>query len=960
MNKPLEQTKQLAVNEQFVPVGATLRLQFHKDFTFADAIKHVDYYASLGITHIYSSPILTSRLNSTHGYDIVDPTQIDMELGGLSGLKAFVHALRVVGIGLIIDIVPNHMGVGGNENPWWQHVFEWGQASPYAFWFDIDWYSTDPALNNKILAPFLGEPYGYALEKGDITLDLNPADGRIQAQYYSHHFPIALKNYVEILDKANSVELTTIISKLRNIDFGLRFISIQNDIEEVHSALKSLSSSKTGLEAIQKALRYYTDDKTDSRLALHKLLDSQNYRLTWWRNAADEINWRRFFEVSELAGVRVELDEVFEATHSLIFELFEDGLIDGVRLDHIDGLAHPQQYCLKLWNRLDSLVAKRPVALRHSPYIIAEKILEGHEWLRSDWHLHGTTGYEFMDQVGALLHDPRGAEPLANMWKALAKDPYDFIQHVHHSRRQLLSENLVGEFNATAAALHRIARAELHTRDYSLAAIKRVLIELLVHFPVYRTYISCCGPDDADKMVLLKTADSAKLTMSNVDRPLLDIVISWLSGDLVKQWPKSEVSDLSQRAMTRFQQLTPPLVAKSVEDTAFYRYGRLLSRNEVGSNPAQMSLSVAEFHKLCGTRQKLYPQAMLATATHDHKRGEDVRSRIAVISQIPQRWTDLVKEWMQINARFHLDLVQEDNPNATYNAPRPHHELMLYQMLVGAWPYELSVDDKRGIQVYIERLDGWLLKSIREAKRISNWIQANEVYENACSDFLRNIMDMDKNAAFIYSVIAFVQEIAASGAVNSLSQTLLRLTTPGMPDLYQGTELWDFTLVDPDNRRPVDYEYRRYLLNEEADLNSKTMHWRTGSIKQYVIAKTLAFRRQHFELFAQGSYIPLKVSGPKSVHILAFMRSYENQSVIVIVPRLAHAFTDGGNGLTFTAGFWDNTFVQLATLVNGEIQDTLSQQRYYVYSGRIDVARVFNHLPLAMLTFNNDVISNGQ
>ncbi|MBA3697036.1 MAG: malto-oligosyltrehalose synthase, partial [Methylotenera sp.] len=845
--------------------------------------------------------------------------------------------------------VPNHMGVGGYENPWWQHVFEWGQTSPYAFWFDIDWYSTDPELYNKILAPFLGEPYGEVLQKDDITLSFNQQDGCLEAKYYSHHFPIALKDYAAILARADSPELARLISALGEINFAQKFSSVEGQVEDVRKALKNFGADEKGLKTIEIALQYYTAGTPESRNALHELLEHQHYRLTWWRNAADEINWRRFFEVCELAGVRVELDEVFEATHSLIFELFAKGLIDGVRLDHIDGLAHPQQYCLKLWTRLDALVEKRPKHLHNNPYIIAEKILERHEWLHKEWHIHGTTGYEFMDQVSALLHDPRGAEPLGVLWKELAKDPFDFLQHVHNARRQLLSENLVGEFSATATSLHRIARADLRSRDYSLAAIKRVLIEILVHFPVYRTYIGRCGPDETDKAVLQTTANRAKLTLSNVDRPLMDIVLSWLSAELVIQQPDSEMSDLSQRAITRFQQLTPPLVAKSVEDTAFYRYGRLLSRNEVGSDPSKMSLDVAEFHKICTSRQNIFPQTMLATATHDHKRGEDVRTRIAVISQIPQRWLELVTEWQQTNARFHIDLVQEENPNATYNVPRPHHEVMLYQMLIGAWPYELAVDDIAGMKTYAERLNGWLLKSIREAKRISNWIQANELYEKGCSDFLFNMMDIEKSAAFLYSAASFVEEISASGAVNSLSQTLLRMTTPGVPDLYQGTELWDFTLVDPDNRRAVDYETRRNMLNEEVDLTSKIIHWKTGAIKQHIIATTLLFRKKHFSLFNEGNYIPLKITGPRAIHLVAFMRSYQNQTGIVVVPRLTHAFTEGGKGLAFTPGHWENTFVQLPTLTNGEIHDVLTGQRYHVYSGKIDVARIFSQLPIVLL-----------
>ena len=970
-------------------IGATIRLQFHRDFTFEHAIVHLDYFASLGITHVYASPILTARQNSTHGYDIVDPTQINAELGGLEGLEALVAALRQRNMGLIIDIVPNHMGVGGNENPWWQHVLEWGRRSPYSFWFDIDWFSTDPHLHNKVLAPFLGDPYGTVLDKGDIVLGFNASNGRIQAQYFSHHFPIAVVDYAEILGKTNSMAVESALSMLASINFQQAFLAIEEDIERLSKTLQILYASEDGRAAIEEALAFYNATSLESKEALHNLLDRQHYRLTWWRNAADEINWRRFFEVCELAGVRVEMDEVFEATHSLIFDLFEQGLIDGLRLDHIDGLAHPQDYCQKLRSRLEGLVKSRPPHLQQQPYLIAEKILANGEWLPVEWALNGTTGYDFMDQVGAVLHDPRGVEPLTELWRHVTNDRYDFAQHVKSARRQLLSENLVGEFDATAAALHRIARADLHTRDYSLAAIKRVLIELLVHFPVYRTYISADGPGETDKAVLELTANNARRTLSSVDKPLVDIILSWLSADLVQKLPDSPAADLSKRAMTRFQQLTPPLLAKSVEDTAFYRYGRLLSRNEVGSDPGILSISVQEFHDSCALRQQRFPHSLLATATHDHKRGEDARARIAVLSQIPQRWAETVMQWLQLNARFHQDIQPNDIPEAIYSAPRPHHELMLYQTLLGHWPYELSLEDPYALKAYADRLNDWFMKSIREAKRFSNWVQANESYEAACSQFLFDCLNFDKNPVFLQQVHAFVQEIAATGAVNSLSMTLLRLTTPGIPDLYQGTELWDFSLVDPDNRRPVDYairqefiENRDHQLIQTLPLSQKLAKWKNGAIKQHMIQKALHARKQHFELFNNGSYVPLEVSGPRAAHVVAFMREVNHQMMVVIAPRLTHSFlvqsirnkakekdrddrvsrnsvlkaseleNHGLNDdlqLTYAGDCWKGTVVYLPTTTNGDGVDYLTGQGCHIYSGKIDLAKVLIQLPLALL-----------
>lgn len=939
------------MNSSILPlshISATIRLQFHKEFTFDDAINYIPYFADLGISHIYSSPILTARQNSTHGYDIVDPTQINIELGGEQGLRRLVSALRKANLGLIVDIVPNHMGVGGYENPWWQHLLEWGSFSPYAMWFDVDWHINDDYLDNKVLAPFLGDPYGIVLDKGDIALRFNESDGRIQAEYFYHQFPIALVDYSAILRRADDIALLPVITLFESIDYEQQFNLIQKDVEKAFTLLRTIGSAQDGRKAIEVALEYYNTATIESRSALHLLLEKQHYRLTWWRNAADEINWRRFFEVSELAGVRVEIDEVFEATHSLIFKLYEDGLIDGVRLDHIDGLAHPKDYCLKLRERLEELVEKRPTHLQQCPYMIAEKILAAQEWLRPDWMLDGTTGYEFMDQVSALLHDPRGAEPLTSIWQEMSGDQYDFSRHVQSARRQLLSENLVGEFDATALSLHRIARADLLTRDYSLAAIKRVLTEILVHFPVYRTYVSAAGPDEIDREVFKTTAMNARRTLSNVDKPLVDIILSWLSAELVINFSESRVADLSKRAMTRFQQLTPPLLAKSVEDTAFYRYGRLLSRNEVGSDPASLSLSVADFHEICLKRQQMYPQSLLATATHDHKRGEDARARIAVLSQIPQRWAEVLSEWLQLNARFHVDLRPDDNIWATYSAPRPNHELMLYQTLIGAWPYNLALKDTAGLKIFAKRVNQWLLKSIREAKRISNWIQINESYESICTNFLFNILDAEKSAPFLQSLHSFIQEIAAAGAVNGLTQTLLRLTTPGVPDLYQGAELWDFSLVDPDNRRLVDYKMRQRLI-KETNLNEKILNWKSGAIKQYIIHRTLLARKKNLELFSTGIYIPLRVSGPKAAHILAFMRKKGKVSFIIVTLRLTYPFTESKHALTISLNHLTGTIVHLPSKSNGEVQDILSEQRHHFYSGEIEIAKVLTPLPFALL-----------
>lgn len=933
-------------------IRATVRLQLHADFTFAHAEQYVPYFASLGISHYYVSPIFGARKSSTHGYDVVDPTQVNAELGGEAALRSLVKALRAHDMGLIVDIVPNHMGVGGSENPWWQHMLQWGRQSPYAFWFDIDWDSPDPQLHNKLLAPFLGEPYGEVLQRGQLSLDY--VDEQIVARYFDTLFPIAIKDYAAVLGSSDNKELSKLAEQFARIDYQADFAQIAAQVDQAQEALRAyLHGSKpqaAGLQALQQALQHYSQDHE----LLHELLESQHYRLTWWRNAADEINWRRFFEVSELAGVRVELDEVFEATHAKLFQLYGQGIIDGVRLDHIDGLAHPQEYCLKLRARLKSLLRHRPKPLQQPPYIIAEKILAAGETLRKRWNLDGTTGYEFMDQVSALLHDPRGAAPLANFWQSATLDQYDLARHVRSARYQLLAENLVGEFNSTAAALHRIARAQLMSRDFSLAAIKRVLTEILVHFPVYRSYIGKSGPDPADRKLFAQVAASAVRTLGQVDKPLVNILLGWLSADLVKQAPESELADLSQRAMTRFQQLMPPLCAKSMEDTAFYRFGRLLSRNEVGSDPDEFSLTPEAFNAACSQRLKDYPHNLLATATHDHKRGEDTRARIATLSQTAERWAALVAQWQLLNARFHINIHPEENQNVIYSAPRPSHEIMLYQTLVGAWPLDLAPDDKAGLQAYAARLDQWLIKSVREAKRLSGWMQANLDYENACSRLLHSALDPDISQEFLQSVFAFVQDIAAAGAVNSLAQTTLRLTTPGIPDLYQGSELWDFSLVDPDNRRPVDYPLREQLLQghlgvQGISIEDKLNDWRNGAIKQHLIQALLLHRRQFPALFSEGTYQPLKLSGPKAAQMFAFMREHQGHVLIVAVPRFSLSLLADNHQLKLSTHQCQHTLLHLPNQFNGEALDLFSGSQRHIYSGMIKLEEIFASMPVAAL-----------
>jgi (1->4)-alpha-D-glucan 1-alpha-D-glucosylmutase len=929
---------------------ATARLQLHKGFNFDQAAEVVPYYAKLGVSHIYASPILTARSGSTHGYDVVDPTRINPELGGEDGLRRFVARIRAAGLGLILDIVPNHMGIGP-ENPWWQHVLEWGRASPYAHWFDIDWEPADETLRNRIMAPFLGQPYGDILAAGEIRLQYDAPRGKFFAAYYSHRFPIAPADYAAILRTVNAPALVPIIATFEERDAqGPEGRLRQQDADAGFALLRAHGLTDTGRAEIDAALANFDSTTPAGFDALHALLERQHYRLCWWRCAADGMNWRRFFEVTDLAGVRVEQDDVFEATHAQIFRLYAEGFIDGVRIDHVDGLADPGAYCRKLRQRLQAVAAQRPPALPPEPaYLIVEKILAPHEQLRTNWEIDGTSGYDFMDRVGAVLHDPQGEAPLTALWNTLTGSGLDFAAEVRQARRQLLAHNLAGEYEAAARALHALARTDLHTRDFSLGAIRRVFAELLVHFPTYRTYADSNGRDAIDDEVIGQALECARRSVDRTELPLLEVLATWLGGAAPRDAADPRVRRLHQRAITRFQQLTPPLSAKSVEDTAFYRYGRLLSRNEVGSDPGQFAIPAQEFHAANRLRRERFPDAMLATATHDHKRGEDLRMRIAVLSECPQEWERTVRRWMEMNAPLRTRLPGAQGGEGSI-APQPADELMLYQMLLGAWPIGLDAQNAAGIRAFAERIERWQTKALREAKQVSDWVLPNEAYEEACKRFLHAALEPRADNAFLQELAGTVRRLTPAGMIKSLAQAVLRMTSPGMPDLYQGTDLWDFSLVDPDNRRPVDYAVRGQMLEPAGKALDAVEGWETGRIKQQIVRRSLAVRAQVPELFARGDYLPLETRGTHAGAVLAFTRRHGNRTALVVVPLRSYALLDAASAPVFDPAAWADTTVQLPQGMQ-ELQwsDAYTGRTLRADGGRLAIGEVLATLPVALL-----------
>jgi (1->4)-alpha-D-glucan 1-alpha-D-glucosylmutase len=840
-----------------------MRLQLHKDFAFAEASALVPYLVDLGVSHVYSSPILTARAGSMHGYDVVDPTSVNPELGGEQGFRDFVATLRNAGLGLIVDIVPNHMAVGSSDNAWWTDLLRHGRSSQYADFFDVDWDTTDPDLRGKVLAPFLGRSYGEALETGEIRLAY-AQPGVPVIRYFDSEFPIDPADYAHI--------------------------------------------AEAGAQSFDPA-------KPSGREQLHSLLERQHYRLAWWGSAGDEINWRRFFDINGLAGLRIEDPRVFEATHATLFRLYADGLIDGFRVDHVDGLSDPPGYCRRLRQRLDALAPGR-----HA-YLVIEKILGAGETLPTDWGIDGTSGYDFMNEVSAVQHATSATATLEQLWHELTGRPAHFEAEEVAARQEILQHGFDAQLRAVTAALHRLARAEPATREMSAAKIRAGLIALLAHFPVYRGYYAGSKRSPIDQAAFEKALTGAREASPDTLRPVLDHLDKWLGG---------EPGD--KAAVTRFQQLSAPVAAKSVEDTAFYRYGRLLSRNDVGFDAARLGSSVVDFHHACANRLATFPDAMLATATHDHKRGEDVRARLAVLSEIPDAWAEFLARCRSIEA----------------DRPDPADEIMLYQMIIGAWPLDLSPYDAAGCKAFAERLAGWQQKALREAKLRTNWTAPDKAYETLAANFLSAMVQ--PNSPFLTIAHPFIETIAPAGAVNGLAQTLLKLTVPGMPDFFQGTEFWDFSLVDPDNRRPVDYDNRRQALAMNADPTDCLQSWRDGRVKQALIRSLLSLRCQAPMLFARGKYIPIPVKGEMRNHVIAFARHLEGSALIVTVPRLVHDLMANEDRLSINPQYLrDNTLSLPPQLVGHKFTALWSRGNLLPAEAELPLDRALADFPMSVL-----------
>jgi len=952
---------------------ATYRLQFNRAFTFRDAAAIVPYLAALGVSHCYASPYLRARPGSTHGYDIIDHNALNPEIGSPEDFKFLVDELHRYDMGQILDIVPNHMGVMGSDNAWWLDVLENGEASEYAEYFDVDWEPIKDELQGKVLVPILADQYGNVLESGELNLVLDADRGQFSIFYHQHRFPIDPREYPRIL----SMQLERLREKLgaSHEDFL--------ELQSVATAFGHLAPRR-GSSPEQRAERNREKDVQKRRLAalvgrsaetreflaanvaslngkagdprsfdaLHELIKTQAYRLAQWRVAADDINYRRFFDINDLAALRMEIDTVFANTHRFILELVAQRRVDGLRIDHPDGLYDPEKYFRQLQAREFTGNGRGNRELAPT-YVVVEKILTGDERLPERWPIQGTTGYEFANLVNGLFVDSAAATRMERIYRAFLGQPAELADLVYTCKKLILKVALASELNVLANLLSRIALSNRHTCDFTLNSLRSALAEIIATFPVYRTYIRDGEISAEDRRYLEQAVSEGRKRSNAADLSVFDFIRRVLLIEINGEpaWYKRAI----MRFTMKFQQVTAAVMAKGLEDTAFYRYNRLVSLNEVGGNPGKFGSTVEQFHGANQQRVNAWPHSMLASSTHDSKRSEDVRARINVLSEIPALWRLKLRRWRDWN--------RAKKPQFEGRAvPSRNDEYLLYQTLVGVWP--IGALENGAWHEFAERVEQYMLKAVREAKEHTSWANTNLEYEEALSRFTRAVLRRGGRNRFLADFAEFQRRVGRIGMFNSLSQCLLKLTSPGVPDIYQGNELWQFKLVDPDNRRPVDYARRRELLatlqadrkvpsDMQARIRDLLAHMDDGRIKLYVTSRALDLRRKQSLLFRNGSYLPLRVTGERSQHVCAFARRHEGRTVIVAVPRLCATLLGEGHDSPCGEALWSGTFV--------EVPDAHSACYHNVFTGEcvrpsgdgqrafLPVARVLASFPVALL-----------
>jgi (1->4)-alpha-D-glucan 1-alpha-D-glucosylmutase len=874
--------------------SSTYRLQLHAEFTFEDAATAALYLRDLGISHVYCSPYLQAAPGSKHGYDVIDHQTVNEELGGEEGHLRFCARLAELSLGQVLDIVPNHMAIGQRNKYWWD-VLENGQSSRFATWFDIDWHSSEVKLRNKVLIPVLGDQYGRTLSAAEIQIERK--DNAIQIRYAENYFPLAPRSLPIVLSRAaayaSSPTLSFFADSLSRLpspgpDDAEGIMSRHRDKEVIYELLRKFCDEKPDASrALDLAIEEFNQDYD----VLDELLSQQHYRLAYWRTADQELGYRRFFDVNSLVGLRVERAHVFEATHRRVLHWLQAGTLDGIRVDHPDGLRDPVQY-------FERLRSQAP-----GSWIVAEKILEPGEFLRDTWPIEGTSGYDFLNVCNRVMIDSDGLRELRKIYTDFTNESIDFASVAHDKKLSVEHEALGSDVNRLTSLFVDICENNRDRRDYTRAEIRRALREVAAGFTVYRAYVAPSRDEivDEDRKQIDAALQRAKLRRTDLDAGLFDFI--------------GEVLTLRARGtqesefVHRFQQFTSPVMAKGIEDTAFYCYNPMIGLNEVGGAPDCDGFTVAEFHDYSAKMQATHPLTMTTLSTHDTKRSDDVRARLAVITEMPGRWRAFLNRWSRRNQQF-----------KTAQYPDRNTEYFLYQTLIGAWP------------ILADRLKAYMEKAVREAKQQTSWTQQNKEFEDALQAFIEAILNSQE---FIADLESLVNRTLVPGRINSLAQTLMKLTAPGVPDTYQGSELWDLHLVDPDNRGAVDYEVRQSLLAELVagmPIEEIVKRSDSGLPKLWVIYKALHLRRTNPQWFGtDAAYTPLAVEGAKSEHVIAYLRG---DHVVTLAKRLNVKL--GGSWAGASVELPQNRFRNMLT---GEV----------VNGGRQRIQTLLNKFPVALL-----------
>ena len=948
---------------------ATYRLQLNGAFTLRHATALIPYLARLGVSHVYCSPYFRARPGSLHGYDVVDHNALNPEIGDAADFDEFVAALRAHDMGHLLDVVPNHVGIMGSDNTWWMDVLENGPASIYAAFFDIDWQPANPALAGKLLVPVLGESYGRVLERRELEPRFERDAGSFAIYYHEHRFPLDPRSYPRVLEPARTLMQPNALPPEARAEFESLIAAFGHLPDRVGASVSEAAERNRDKEVYKRRLAAMCSaypriaqviDEAIGQLrdaaaappsveALHELLEAQAYRLASWRVASDEINYRRFFDVNDLAALRMENERVFETTHRLILELLRTGKLDGLRIDHPDGLYDPEQYFRRLQRRAAEATAK--ASAPHGPlplYLVVEKITAGFEHLPTTWPVHGTTGYNFANAVNGLFVDGAAKSRLDRTYHSFIGESTEWREIAYDAKRLILDTALSSELTVLTNQLARIARADRNTRDFTFRSLRQALADVIACFPVYRTYVA--GSVSAEDRRFIDWAVArAKARDSGINYELYEFVRATLLLELPLEAERERVRAFAMK----FQQLTAPVTAKGVEDTALYRFHRLVALNEVGGDPDTFGISIRAFHADAKYRQQHWPHEMLATSTHDTKRSEDTRVRIDVLSEMPSLWRQLLARWRRMNRLRKREI--EGRP-----APGPNQEYLLYQTLLGSWPLEEL--DAAALRAYAERIAAYMIKASREAKSRTSWSDRSKDYEEALTQFVHTLLEPREGNFFLNDIKAVQQRIARFGILNSLAQTLCKLTVPGVPDIYQGNDLLDFSLVDPDNRRPVDYALRAHLLAaleahgaaDPAFARALLDNLADGRAKLYVIWRALQFRKAHAALFRDGEYLPARVSGANAGHVCAYARRAANEWIFVIIPCLYARLLGERAELPLGEAVWDDTAIELPRrLGSAGLRDVLTGSAVATQAhdgGRfVSVGAALANFPVALL-----------